>query len=465
MIPVPKPNAGAGSGAGAGAGASLAPLFVRDVAKGRNADKRSKKAWPEIYDRAERKPRSYQTDARDRIVDQFNRGMGSLVQIGAGMGKTKMVTMVFQALQESGDLDRIPHLLVTTPKTAMKTVRDELKMCGLAVKELQTRKSAVSRSGAPLVKTPVPFTVTLIEHDSMRRMTSLPNGDYVIVIDEVHLTMNATQRTSFALMLAKTARLFIGMTGTMITDSNWQKVKKWLELVVQYEVTPRNLWTAAAEMISYDASTGVNVVEETLDVEFPPLEREEYRQLVTPRFGGTATACGPRSFQEAMSICFRVCDVSMANKTVECLDDGVLLVGRNGRHQQTLKALLVKMGVPERLIFVMDNDSSVNLTKLSATPYRVVIGKIRQAEGFTLSAFGTLVWATYPSNEASREQMSKRLNRLSQTRKTIHFYKFRAGLLRWIDENHSLAASMAATLRHLAKEVDLTAEMASADVQ
>jgi hypothetical protein len=75
-----------------------------------------------------------------------------------------------------------------------------------------------NKEGASLFR---PHCINLIKHDNMR-----VGADHLLrlapecffIVDEFHLAMNDTKRTSIALEMAKLSYNFIGLTGTLIKD-------------------------------------------------------------------------------------------------------------------------------------------------------------------------------------------------------------------------------------------------------
>ena len=134
-----------------------------------------------------------------------------------------------------------------------------------------------------------------------------------------------------------------------------------------------------------------------------------------------------------------------------------MLVARNTVHQHSLQKALLKKGLKESDIFILEKDKSIFLTDASvregADDYKVVIVPLSKSEGYTLTRMKAMITSVYPSNQANREQLEGRINRLSQEASKIYYITVHCGILSYILDKHKDAASISAVLSSLAEEI------------
>ncbi len=152
--------------------------------------------------------------------------------------------------------------------------------------------------------------------------------------------------------------------------------------------------------------------------------------------------------------------IRMASLTYELVQEGngVMVVAKDINQQSELKNLIVEAGIDIRDIFVLGSGESIVLDDASVErgeihDYRVVIVRIRKAEGYTLTRLNCMVTSAYPSNNATREQMEGRIDRQGQAAERIWYYTVYTGLLRNLFENHITAKNLSVALASLAHEV------------
>ena len=154
------------------------------------------------------------------------------------------------------------------PPSAISSVCTELQRYRLPLNILDARKGA--QDHIKLRK----FHISLIRHDHLRNNTLGAHlrkiiSEAIFVVDEFHLALNKTKRTSACLELARCSRLFIVMSGTPIKDTHTDLLIPWLEPVVSFEVTEKNLWTAVAGMLSRRLALPTKIVELEEEVALP----------------------------------------------------------------------------------------------------------------------------------------------------------------------------------------------------
>jgi hypothetical protein len=248
-----------------------------------------------------------------------------------------------------------------------------------------------------------------------------------------------------------------------VIDSKTYKLIWWLEQVVPFEVNEKNFWVAANSMIAKKASTGVLVDRKEILALFIKDEEVAYTESVPPALGGLNTSPTFQDWQYATAVSYDACNREMINQTAAILKKGrgVMLVAKDSKHQDVLYDLLLAgTNLTPSQVFVLKGGDSIFLTdeavKSKEVPdYRVVIVPIQKAEGYTLTHLSAMVASVYPSNNATREQIEGRINRIGQKKKKILYRIVHAGILTRILQHHNDAKSLSIALQSLAEEVKL----------
>eukprot|EP01127_Copromyxa_protea_P008093 TRINITY_DN1851_c0_g1_i1.p1 TRINITY_DN1851_c0_g1~~TRINITY_DN1851_c0_g1_i1.p1 ORF type:complete len:1221 (+),score=281.09 TRINITY_DN1851_c0_g1_i1:456-4118(+) len=425
-------------------------------------------AWGDIEDSLKRTPWQHQLDSLEEMKEAHHKGRkGHFIWIPVGMGKTWIVLSYLNFLKT---VDKLPKYIVyTLPSSAIKSIIHEIQSFGFALNLVIPTKNSASHPLIKFAKHPGKseideFTVNLIEHDHLRlceeTLASIAPQS-IFIIDEVHKALNETKRTSVALSLSHLAEEFIALTGTPIIDSNTYKLIWWLEQIVPFEVNEKNFWVAANGMVAKKVNTGVIVKREEVIAEMTAEEKEKYFHLVPPGLGGKNSNFSSHNLRTAIDLCYEACTKRMIEITVDCVKKekkGVMLVAHNGAHQSQLLKGLVKSGIKEQDIFLLSSGNSIFLTDQAVEEkkehdYKVVITTIRKSEGYTLTRLKVLVTSVYPSNNATREQMEGRINRIGQKAKEVKFYAVHVGILSYILKKHKDARNLSAVLETLADEI------------
>jgi hypothetical protein len=365
---------------------------------------------------------------------------GSFIWAPVGSGKTKVVMTYLTRLSERGSLPE--YVLYTLPKSAIESVKKEiLKFTKnvVVVSPLKTSK----------LKTPYKGYINLIEHDHLRRFENLDHiaPKSLLIVDEVHKTLNETIRTSVAVELGHCAVKFVVMTGTPIIDSNTHKLIPWLEQIVDFKVDDRNFWVAANGMISCKFESLVKAEWHSSKCEIA----NDYYNYVPPVLGGKNHNPNSKDKEMALRYCYEACDTAMVNCVVELVKGGrgVMVVAKDKSHRERLtRELCGKIdGVHEMIDpVVLDSESKL--------PYKVVVVTTRQSEGYTLTKLNSMVTSVYPSNDATRQQLEGRINRIGQAAKQIDYYTFHAGFLSEVYESHNKARGISVALSGFAKLIN-----------
>ena len=281
-----------------------------------------------------------------------------------------------------------------------------------------------------------------------------------ILFDEVHKTLNDTKRSSVALEIANLSKDFIAFTGTAVVDDKLYKLIKWLKLVVPYEVNIKNFWTAANAMISKKVNTGKKIDGEDVIATFTPEDEKIYTSSVPPALGGTNTNPSAQDWKLATDISYKTCTKKMVSLTIKMLKEGkrVMIVAKDSSHMKRIRDRLLSKKVKSEDIYLLQ-DGSIFLTdeevkKGNIHGYKVVIVPQRKAEGYTLTYLNVMISSVYPSNNARREQLEGRINRISQKSDTVYYRTVHAGILTYILKNHNKAKNLNIALQNLADSIE-----------
>ena len=395
---------------------------------------------------------------------------GNFLWMTVGLGKTYCVLSHLKYLQGKGCLP--PYIVYTLPASAMRSVVEEICAFGLEVEVLVPLKSAV-RSDHPLRRfirqgptvAPSPFVVSVIEHDHLRMceaalLQCAPNA--FVVVDEVHKALNATKRTSVALEMSRLSRDFVALTGTPVVDEKTHKLMWWFEQLVEFEVNDANFWTAANGMVAKRETTRIPINYDEVVAEWSKEEEAEYMRLAPVRLGGKNSSVNPRVFTELMTLSYRAATREMVNQVRHLLvHGGVFVVTHTVDHMDEVHRLLLQKGVVRaRDVFCLDKTNSILLTDDAVAAgktrdYKVVLTTVRKCEGYTLTRLKSMVTSVYPSNNATREQIEGRINRIGQKAKELHIRTVHCGILTFILQHHKDARSLSQVLQTLADEVAL----------
>lgn len=414
-----------------------------------------------------RKPWKHQIDAVREMIERHERGRrGNLIWISIGQGKTRCSLDFINYLISKKELPS--YVIFALPKEAIKSVGDEILNYGFKIEVLTPTKSVPKQHPFPdlIVKGEIPNknVITLVKHDHLRLCIdglSTLSGKFFFVMDEVHKALNNSLRTNASVQLASLATGVIAMTGTIVVDTNVDKLIPWLKQVVPFAVNEKNFWTAANSLIAKLVNTGIKVYMEPVIAKFSSKENKEYIQLVVPAVGGINPSSTAKDRNQAMKICYKACTRKMIEQTGKNLKKGgVMLVAKDNKHQQQLlEGCLSDIPKLKRKdIFVLEGGASINLKDETVEAgevrdYKIVIVTIRQETGYNLSRLKSMVTCVYESNESSRTQLEGRINRRGQTAKELKYYVVQIGILAYIYQNHRNARTFAKILESLADEI------------
>ena len=437
--------------------------------------------WPVLQDRLHRTLMDYQQAAVKRMLHSHQmKRSAHFLNVRVGLGKT-LILLTY--LQQRGLTD-VKHIIYTMPLTAFSGVLRELVEMGLSV-DIVTGSATTAKKGnsansewtkvgerhsstrgnirvVSSVSNVKPFRVIVVSHDALRLSTVKPDllhlvNKSILVIDEVHKCMySGTQRTSTAMELTRAACETIAMTGTPVLNAGSGKLLiPYLELVVPFCVGSQNFLVASNAMVAFRVDTGVGRKEITVD---PWTNNQDARQkqhnaiLASQQHGALLTA---------VNLCYAACTPQMVHETINRLHEGVLLVAKDRTHQKELAHALMNESATLRLFVMASNDdglpsnstvtygNDIHLTaktvrESTEESFHVVLVRQDQCEGYTVTALGAMVTSVYFSNQATREQMRGRIDRLTQHRLAskglyVEYVTVKCGILKNVSANYAKA--------------------------
>ena len=391
---------------------------------------------------------AHQQAAVEQICNRVrNNRRGNLIWIPVGLGKTLIVSSVLGWMVK---MRRMPKYCVyTLPPSAVDSVTKELERGGFMVNHVKY----TAKTSKNLFKD---YCVNMIVHDNMR----VASHDLVkiapecfFIVDEFHLTMNDTKRTSIALEMAKLSQNFIGLTGTLIKDKTSKGVIEWVSQVVEFEVNEKNYWVAIAALVSRKIALPIPQERVFNEVEMTAAERHEYLGTIEKKFGGRANAT---HFSAATKICYSVIQRGIIELTLQIATPQnprpVFVVAKDVGAQTAMQHEFERRG---KRVFCVSSKQSITLTPLDAKIYDVVITTCTHSTGFTLTQADTMITAIYFSNQATRDQLEGRVLRVGQTAPKVSIHILHTGLLTYTMKHYEDARSLRQSMEDLAVEVVL----------
>ncbi len=397
-----------------------------------------------------RKRWEHQIDSVRQMVDRNKAGKkGHLIWIKVGLGKTLITIDYLDYLINAGKMP--PYCVYALPASAINNIIKEFELRGIPTKLIDARQASPKDS-----KVLSPYKINLIKHDHMRlgnmeqQLKSVAR-QMVYIVDEFHKTLAKTQRTSIALELSRLSYDFVGMSGTIIKDTNYDELIQWLEQIVEFEVTEKNYWVAIGALVSRKVYTKVVVDRQVTEV---PLGQysEQYYKMVPEKLGGTARQI---DFRGAVEVCYKAVTESIVNNVFQYvkLNEGVFVVAKDIKHQGEIRDKLVSLGLGSDSIHLFGKDNQITLTPEYNGPVKVVITTKRHSEGYTLTKFRIMITSVYFSNQATREQLEGRINRIGQVSPQVRILIYHTGILTYIHQKYEKARTLAAALKGFAGEV------------
>ena len=408
--------------------------------------------WP-IPSEEKRKRWDHQISSFNQMVKRNKAGKkGHLIWIPVGLGKTVIAIDYLDYLIKQNKMPS--YCVYSLPSSAINNIIIEFKLRNLPTKLIDARST--SKLGDNVIE---PYKVCLIKHDHMRlgnmeQQLKNISKDTVFIVDEFHKTLSKTIRTSIALEMTRLSHDFIGMSGTIIKDTNYDELIQWLEQIVEFEVTEKNYWVAIGALVSRKVYTQVVVERLPTPVKMNSEISKLYYEMVPEKLGGTARMI---NFKGAVDLSYQVVTQAIVSGILGYIkiNEGVFVVAKNIKHQNEIKDNLIKYGMKTSQIHLFSSDSQVTLTPEYKGPIKVVITTKTHSEGYTLTKFRVMITSVYFSNQATREQLEGRINRLGQTSSTIRIIIYHAGILSYIHEKYEKARSLSEALKGFAGEVGI----------
>jgi len=420
--------------------------------------------WTKLYDHSGRKLWRHQKETIKDVINEHEslRRRGHFLWLKPGSGKTLIVLSYLSYLNEKGVLPS--YVIYSLPSSAISTIASEAHHFSfdvdLLVPLVGKSKISLDRVHINQSRQPAEYKLTLIDHDHLRlcvdELLAIASQS-VFIIDEVHKALNETKRTSVALEIAHNAYKFVAMTGTPVIDNKIYKLIGWFDQIVDFEVNERNFWVAANSMLAKNMETGIKVVDHSVSVIMLDQEERDYQSYVSPALGGKNANPSAKDHEMASLVSLKACEREMVIKTLSLVQEGrgVMLVAKDAKHVDGLYTMLLKH-MNESEIYKMVGNASIHLTTKAVKdkdvkPYKVVIVPIKKAEGYTLTYLNAMVTSVYPSNNATREQIRGRIDRLDQERSEIDIYTYHAGVLTYILHHHEEARRLGIALAGYSK--------------
>jgi len=422
--------------------------------------------WVKIEENLGREPWKHQEEILEEIIERNKKGKkGIFLHLTVGLGKTFIVMSFLRYLQSTKQLPK--YIIYTLPTSAIKSILHEVEAFNFKP-DLLMPIQTIGKNHPYLKyiyksKTPRPFKLTLISHDHLRKCKNELmdiSSESIFIIDEVHKALNETIRTSVALTISKLSQNFIALTGTPIIDTHTYKLIWWLSQIVYFEVNERNFWVAANGMVSRKINTGI--ITETIKTEAPfrEKERDVYTNLVSRSIGGRNPNPSFSDLLRATQICYKASTREIVKRTIHYIEtekNGVMIVAHNKSHQEEILDQLARK-IDRNDIFLIDKDNTLFFTDEmveggKVPDYKVVITTLRKSEGYTLTRLSVMITGVYPSNNANREQLEGRINRIGQKKNKVVYEVIHTGILTYIMKKHLEAKSLSDVLKTLAETV------------
>lgn len=451
-----------------------------------------------------RQAMTHQLECLNQMIKTHNNGIkGHFIWIPTGMGKTYITLSYLRYLKYNDSLPN--YILYTLPSTAIGTVIDEMLNFGVKVnvldrtkthtiiKNLVKTKPSLAKNklfltirnlvtGEPYC-TMLPYCINLIEHDHVRECPDQLRENAhncVFIIDEIHKTIKSgdkeTLRSHHIMILAKLSYQFIGMTGTAIVNNDMYQLMPWMKLVIPYTINKFNYLTSLSTMIARKFNTGHIVHINEIEVDESELDTElliQYKKLVPIELGGTNDRFIRTNLQRAINLCYHMIDSIMISKCMSLVKNGtyVMLVAINYQHQIRLAKYLIEQGLNPKDLFILANNIPIsdldtvvdygftlNLTPKNVADhnihgYKIVIVTINKCEGYSLNYLTAAIQAPYPSNQAKRDQLMGRINRIEMKPKNIYYYTFHSLILTHMLKKHNNVKRLEDFFNQLAMEI------------
>lgn len=398
----------------------------------------------------------------------------SIIDMPPGMGKTLIIATLARRLIDRGGMP--DFMLVAVPKDALASALVEYTQAGLTVEwllPLKTRPRWATDEvkippGAKMRHAPQdarlhPYVVTVLLLDHMRYcaeglLEAAPRC--FVSLDEMHLVVpEDTQRSTLARDLASSARLCVGMTGTLWGDPKQsRKLTWWLQAATPWHVTQENFFTAAlGGRIARRDTLGIEVLYEAVESKaWPSADTQAAFGRLVHAGGGRGRAAEGR-FLQALALCNDAVLPAMVGSFHAARargERGAMLVADTMAHAERLRDALVASGVPGEDVLLLTG--AIHLTAESVAQgthraYRAVIVPKARVHGYSLTLYQTLITGVYCGFRDV--QAEGRIRRLGQTSPVVRVVRHFIGPIQAAMLQRKIASlTVAQILRVLAKD-------------
>lgn len=400
--------------------------------------------WVSFEDKSKRQAYAFQTNV-SKLISSSDR-TSFVIDMPGGTGKSKVVLDTLSEINKYGKLTK--YVLWAIPKSAMVQIMEEVALYGLKVNILNTNKGKTRNLDIK------PKMINIILHDHFKHLDILPtirtlSPEITLIGDEFHLAMNPTIRTTALLEISRSCALFIGLSGTPY-NKKIERLIPWLEPLVSFEVSMKNIWCAVCAMISKRAKTDIVVNHHSIEASFTTEEQLKYDLLEMKLQNRDAAV-----FMEWVKICYTACARKQVELALEYLKIGrrSLLVAKDYKQQEEMLSMLTD-SIPESKIVLVTNDNPISLTD-DDKQYDVAITTVRHNTGYTATKMNVLITSVFFTDENTREQLVCRINRLSQTRDSVDVLTVHIGILSTILEEYSKHRNIRTALKSVAEIIDV----------
>jgi hypothetical protein len=233
--------------------------------------------------------------------------------------------------------------------------------------------------------------------------------------------------------------MFIGMTGTLIINDEIKQIIEWLKLVTKFEVTPTNYFVALGMLISSRIETKVQIVRELVHIDLTHKQKELH----------------DKSFEDAVKVCYSVVTESLIDLTVDYVNKGVpvFVVAKDKATQKYMGEELTSRGI--KRLHLITKDNPINYEPGDKRKLQVIITTPSQSTGYTITGMSTMLTSVYFSNQATRDQLDGRLNRVGQPSKEVHIVTVHCGLLSYVLTKYNTVKSISDAIKSFAELVTL----------
>lgn len=377
----------------------------------------------------------HQADAVDRLVS--SKDTKNIINITAGLGKTLIVIRYFLHLIQSGKMPE--YVIYALPPSALNGVVGQFEASGFKSNVLNMTQVKKVRNTKIL-----PGVINYVYHDHMRM------GDFkdevgklstrmFLVVDEMHKCLSdTTTRTSIALVLANVSSMFIGMTGTLIMNEKHGQLIEWLKLVTKFEVNRNNYYIALGMLISSRIQTKVTVVRDLVHVDLTPEERIVH----------------DKSFENAKGVCYDVVTKELISLAVKYANNGgCFVVAKDVRHQKYIVDQLKDRKITR--VFSITSTNSIDYQPGDSRRLQVIVTTPQHSTGYTITGMSTMLTSVYFSNQATRDQLDARLNRIGQPSETVRIVTVHCGILTYVLERYNYIKSVSDAIKSFSDAVSL----------